>query len=516
MNIIHLLYMDDNINNIKKMYDKLTYFDQYGGSFILFIIITLVVLILVSYFMTMSNIQPIIDDWPNQRCNPKILPFAGFITHPEGISATEYTLQNFNYCTQNILSGITGEALQPITYLTNSMLHVTNNIQNSIQNIRSMFDKVRTSMQSVSEEIMGRIMNITIPLFQIIISFKDLIAKIQGTMTSGLFTLLGSYYALKSLMGSIAQFLISILVSLAIMIAAFWVVPFTWGAAIANTAIFVAISIPLAIMLAFMVDTLKINTTYKIPKLKCFDKNTLIKLHDGSFIKINDIQLGDILSNNNVVTAKIKVTSEDSIMYSLNNVIVSNSHVVKYNDKWIRVSNHPEAIKLEQYDEEFLYCLNTTNKIIEINDIIFTDWDELYDNNLHKIIHNEFIPIINQTFIHKFLDYGFANSSKISLRNGCLLDIDRVKINDILQNGEKVYGIVEIDGSSIVEQFRYNLGENRIVEGYAPNLNTKFERINIKHKKLYNILTDKGTFNIENLTIKDYNDAIDRFLDIPN
>ena len=185
--------MDTNLNNITKMYDKLTYYDQYGGSLILFIIITIVVIIIVTYFHTMINVQPIIDDWPNQRCKPNIIPIAGLITHPEGVSASEYTSQNFTYCTQNILSGITGSAVQPVTFITSVLQSLANTIQTAIQSIRAMFDKIRTSMQAVSEEIMGRIMNMMSPLIQIIISFRDLIGKIQGTMTAGLFTLLGSY-----------------------------------------------------------------------------------------------------------------------------------------------------------------------------------------------------------------------------------------------------------------------------------------------------------------------------------
>lgn len=195
----------NNLNNIKKMYNKLTYYDQYGGSLLLFIIITIIVILLISYFYTMINIQPIVDDWPNQRCKPTVMPIAGFITHPEGVTASEYTFQNFNYCTQNILANITGEAVQPLTFITNYLGQMGNEVQSSVQSIRAMFDKIRTSMQSVSEEIMGRIMNIMAPLMQIIISFKDLISKTQGTMTAGLFTLLGSYYTLKSLMGAIAD-----------------------------------------------------------------------------------------------------------------------------------------------------------------------------------------------------------------------------------------------------------------------------------------------------------------------
>ena len=48
MIIIHLLYMDNSnkgIDNIRKLYNNLNYFDQFGGSFILFIIITIILLL---------------------------------------------------------------------------------------------------------------------------------------------------------------------------------------------------------------------------------------------------------------------------------------------------------------------------------------------------------------------------------------------------------------------------------------------------------------------------------------
>ena len=238
--------------NLKKMYENLSYFDQYGSSVLLVIIITFVLFVAMTYCYTMINIQPILDDWPNQRCKLNYLPIAGFITHPEGMTATEYTAQNFTYCTQNILTSITGDALAPLTFVTSSFQSVIKDISNAINSVRAMFDKIRNFFQSVTQEIMGRIMNIMIPLQQIIISFKDLIGKIQGSMTAGLFTLLGSYFTLKSLLGSIAQFIITILIALAISIAIMWALPFTWGFAAINTGIFLSIAIPMAILLTFL------------------------------------------------------------------------------------------------------------------------------------------------------------------------------------------------------------------------------------------------------------------------
>lgn len=502
---------DDLLNKITTEYDKLTYLDQYGGSFILFIIITIIVIILISYFHLMINAQPIINDWPNQRCKPTIIPIAGWITHPEDMTASEYTYQNFNYCSQNILSGITGEAVKPLTYITSSLQTIANDTQNSIQSVRSMFDKIRTSMQNVSEEIMGRLMNITIPIIQMIISFRDLIGKIQGTMTASLFTALGSYYTLQTLMGSIAQSIVSILIALAAMIAAFWAVPVTWGAAAANTVIFAGIAIPMSIILAFMSNTLHIKG-YQIPTVKCFDKNTLITMNNGKQKKIIDINVGDVLINNNVVTSTIKVVKYGSIMYKLNNVIVSDSHKVKYNNNWINVSNHPHAIMYEPYNEEFLYCLNTSCKIIEINNIIFSDWDEIYDETLDKVINNTLVNIHNTYDIHKYLECGFSKYTKVRLQNGTFVNINKLNINDILENGEKVYGLVKINGYTLNRQFAYNLGKNIYIEGYFPKFN--FDKINIKnkHKTLYHILTDSKTFNLYNTVVSNYNDYIDKFL----
>jgi hypothetical protein len=540
MNIIHLLYMD-NINNtdfinIKKTYDNLNYFDQYSSSLVLFVLITLTLLALCCYCFVMINVQPIKDDWINQRCKPSVIPFAGLINAPEGTSSTDFTKENFDYCTQNIVKGVTGTAVQPLTFITTMITKLFDSIKQSINGIREMINKVRENLQAVSQEIMGRIINITIPLQQIIIGLKDVLAKVQGTMTAGLFTVLGSYYTLKSLMGAIAQLIVTILIGLAAMIAALWVVPFTWGAAAANTAIFLSISVPMALILSFMTNVLKVKSGLKIPKLKCFDKNTLLKMNDGSEKPISKINVGNRLFNDNQVTAKILVTTEGSQMYNLNGVIVSDSHIVKYNEKWLPVSEHPESIKIEDYNEPFLYCLNTNSKTIIINDICFTDWDEIYDDDIDKfntLLSTKFKNdkqkyMFHTRDIHRYFDGGIEKNTMIKLKNGSIEQIKNIKINDVLENGEKVYGLVEIFGITIDEQLVYYLGKNRLVKGGC-NLCFRDEststilstlELDIYNQELcrnesvlYHLLTDKGTFKVDDVIFCDYNTSIDLFLD---
>ena len=279
--------INTGLKNIEKMYKNLTYLDQYGGSVIVFFIITIVLIILCSYCFIMINLAPIKDDWQNQRCKPYIIPFAGIINKPNNMSISEFTSKNFSYCTQNIMSNISGVFLQPITFVTNVINGILNDMKQSINAIRAMFDKIRTFFQSVIEEIMGRLMNVSISLQKIIISAKDLIGKIQGVMTAGLFTALGAFYTLQALMGAIAEMIITILIILAAIIIALWVLPFTWGAASAMTVVFLAIAIPMAIILVFMLEYLKVKPDLSIPKIKCFDKNTFIDMDDGTKKKNN-------------------------------------------------------------------------------------------------------------------------------------------------------------------------------------------------------------------------------------
>lgn len=501
------------LKNITDLYNNLSYFDQYGSSVLLLILVTIVLFLLCSYCFVLINVQPIKDDWVNQRCKPFNLPFAGIINKPDNMSATEFTKQNFDYCTQNIVKGVTGNAVQPLTFVTSALSNMFQAIQNSLNSVREMFNKVRTNMTKVAEEIMGRLINIMVPLQVIIINLRDMLAKTQGTLTSALMTSLGSYFTLKSLLGAILQFIITILIGYAALIACLWAVPFTWGLASVNTGIYLGLSIPTALIIAFMVEVLHVKTSLKIPKLKCFDKNTLITMKDGSKKPIKDILPGDILEDNNIVTATMKVCTEGSTMYYLNNVLVSNSHSVKYREKWIAVSKHPYAIKVENYNEPYLYCLNTSSKYIVINNICFTDWDELFENEIQffkNIVEKKyFLTHFSTHDIHKHFDGGFAEDTKIVLEDGTVKSICEIEVGDILEQGEKVYGIVQVKNDIVNNKKYFHLGKGDHFKRYANE--ECIEMDSVLSPVLYHLLTDKECFKVGPNIFLDYNSLIDSY-----
>ena len=553
--------IDDSSSKINNMYQNLSYFDNYGSSVFIFIVLIIILFLSFAYFQVMNQLKPIKDDWAAKRCSPKVIPFAGLINKPDNMSIVDFTGQNFTYCMQNILTSITGDAVQPLTYITAGLSEIFKELFEALQFIRNMMANIRASMASIAKEILGRVLNIMTPLQTIIIAVMDSMQKINGVLTAGLYTSLGTYYALKSLLGAIVQFIIIILIILVGLILGMWILPFTWPLAMTMTSVFVSIAIPMAIIIGFMTDVLHVRTDLSIPgvpKPSCFDKNTNIKMNDGSFKPISEIEVGEKLANDILVTAKMKLDATGSIMYNLNGTIVSGTHTIKHGDIWIPVSKYPHKILVENYEEPYLYCLNTETKRIHINDFIFVDWDELTEDDIKQlsvsvsefrvrtkgsrgcngtegvVADPEYGTLVeystfNSTLdIHTYLDGGFVENTNISLLDGSKREIKDIQIGDVLDGGTKVYGLVEIEGKCLHELCEYNLGSNRILKG-GPNINVCDKQISFittldldeksckkqlpKQPKLYHLLTDYESFYVDNIKFYHYNSTIELFLD---
>jgi hypothetical protein len=455
-------------NFINGVYDNLTYYDLYGTSIFLYFVITIIVVLAFLFSRVMQSKDEIASDWENQRCKPQNIPFAGYISKPSDKTAFEYTNENFQYCIQDILLNITEKSLQPFNFMVDSLISIFSKIGEAIQKIREILASIRENVKKITQDIMNRILNILTPLQTMLISLADAFNKSQGILTAGLYTALGSYYTLQALLGAILELIIKMLISLVILIVGLWLVPFTQPMAATMSAVFLSISIPLAIIVIFMKKVLHVGSS-KIPKLRCFDENTIFKLNNGKKIKIKDLELEDKLDDGSIIISKIKVTSQDLKIYNLNGIIVSESHVVKYNNKWIMIKEHPNAKLLLEYNNPYLYCINTDKKVFELNGISYTDWDEVYDETLIK--YNKLNMKQN----------GFNSSSKVKMYHGIEKNISDVLIGDILFDGNIVYGIVNL--------------------------------IDLEKKnKLFNLLISGEYFIINNFPVYDYNYIVSTIL----
>lgn len=492
-------------SSLVRLYKSLSYFDTYGTYVMAVGMISLITLLGVAYCTVMMYSEEIIDDWNVQRCKPSVIPFAGIINKPDGMTASEFTHQNFTFCTQRILTNTTGAALSPLTFITSTLSKMASSISAAVNSIRNMINKVRTNLQNVIQELMGRLLNMTIPLQQIIISLRDMLAKLQGTMTTALFTLMGSYMTMKTLLGAIAEFIVTILIVFAAIIAGLWAVPFTWGFAAANTAIFVAISIPMAIILSFMKNVMHVDTGLKIPKVStCFSGNTEIYVSNPITGKyemstFENLTPGCKLLGGQCVTAVMKLqapkqTDRWNRMFNLNGIIVSGSHTVKYNNTYILVNTHPNAIPIN-YTSPYIYCINTTDGLINLDGNVFTDWDCLSDDEIETLSKIENVQISQLvTTKHKLFDVHFSKNTQVCMGNGNIISISNVKIGDKVSSGGAVYGVVHMMNFAgdttyhLLTQFEYFMIEKdknertfALVGDYNMSINDKLNFLQKNH-----------------------------------
>lgn len=497
---------------IKKIYEQETYLDKYGDSLVIAFVIIFIFFLLFSYLFIRNQVKSLKVNWNENKCKPYVIPFAGFINGKHGEDSFDFTEANFTECTQSILTYIAGEFIKPIYYSLNVLHSTLSSLEKGIQNARKMFNYITTMLSSIFTIILDRIFNTLIPLQHSFIKQKSIFGKIQGILTATLFTAFGSFLSLKSFFASFSNILITALIALSAFTISMWIIPFTWPVAAGATAFFVAVSIPLAIILSGLERVIYLTEKSIPSKPSCFDENTLFTTKNHGQVKIKDLEPGTILGDGTKVTAVMKCDASGQKMFFLNNVYVTGSHSLFYNNKIICISEHPDAIELDNYKNPFVYCLSTNTKKIILDDITFLDWDDLTKEET-EILRNNNVKNIESCY------GGFPGKSVVTLEDGSVKYIENIKVGDSLDKDNVVYGIVKLPPSTL---YMYSIFNKRLVcsnhlfisqDNLARSIsNYARESLNIK-KPLYNLLTTKGIFSINSIKCYDFNGNIEVFLD---
>ena len=405
--------MDQSTKVINNIYDNLSYFDLYGGSLIGIIILTILLLLVNGYTNAMQHIVPIKNNWTEERCKPQNIPFAGFINKPDDSTISDFTQDNFNYCSQNILQGVTKTAFLPLTYITGSLTELYVTISMSIQAIRDMINSIRTNLVTIINNILSKSINITIPLRVITMALSDALGKLTGVLVTKFYMLIGLYEIVKGIFAAIVEALeilmiapsIAIILLLSLGLGIFAIIP----------QVFLLILTILAGMGIYVNVQMTGHTIPSVRTGSCFDKNTKLIMLDGSSKSIIDIQVGDKLLNNIIVTEKLILCAKNINMYKLTDgTIVSDSHYIKYNNDWVLVKDYPYK-QIYNYTEPFIYCINTSSKRIIIKTNEYLDWSDITSDDI--------------TIYKKQQCYN--ENTILSLFNGSCKNIKDIKIGDI-------------------------------------------------------------------------------------
>lgn len=294
-------------------------------------------------------------------------------------------ISNFTKCTMKGFQDYAGFVMDPIIAEFSIINDTIGEIGSTMNSFRGMFSSVRGGMLGVVGSVFGKIHNVMSQTQYIIIRMRTILSRIVGVMYSFVYIF---YSGMQT------------------------------GESVVNG--------PVGSMMSFL----------------CFDENTKIGTFKG--IKVmKDVEIGDRITGNlAIVTSVYKLDGKGAQMYNLSGIMVTGSHKVKYNGKFIRVDKHPHAIKSKKVCDG-LVCLNTSNHRISIRNYEFLDFIESEDSTFvdfkTSYIQNLYNAKPSKTLFSKRT--GMLPGTLVSLKNNTQKEIQDIEIGDVLDNGDIVKGI---------------------------------------------------------------------------
>lgn len=546
-------------DNINKLYSTSGFMDRYGMDVWITLIICVVFFVVSSYFYIMNQLQPIKINWEQEKCNPRVMPFAGLINPPPGVSAFVFTATNFAQCTNRVLEHVASSAFKPFFYLLYLLNKIFTEATEALGALRNIMAGLRDKIKIIVETIFKIFTNMTLPIMHLYINFKEILEKVVGTLTATLYLFAGSYLGLKSLILFIFNLIIYVLLGIAGSIVALiligsipifgsWAIPITIA-----TQIFMWTAFVITILVKLFMDDVLRASGESVPTVPgCFAGQTPMTLYSGETRALKTIDVGDTLADGGVVTAVIKFAADQQELFEYHDVLVTGEHRVfdAAEGGWLQVKKHPLSKRLTplaentfKKEERFVYCLNTTTKVMHAQTqtqtqtqvhaqtqkhVVFSDWDDI-DTEVHAALkerctHKGFLPPnFLMTDLHRCLDAGLAGDTLITLKGGKRAPISTIQVDDVLLDGAKVVGVVHVLAADMeVFLFRFPQGEAILGTQNLQLVNRVGQEVNcmeyygelVPHtqKYLYHLLTESGVFVANTIKLKHYNSAIDKYV----
>lgn len=555
---------------IKKYNSHTTsFFDLYGGSFFLSISITLIFFILISYFYSLSRFEEIKNDWDKERCKPTVMPFAGIIR--DDLNDDNITANNFKECMRESVGDVSEYALKPMMTIFANVLNVKSMLLNSSNIIKNRLNDIHNAAfggaGSIKNMILSRFGSVLIPLQLMIMYMKDTLNKVQGSMMAVIQFIGGTMFMLRDSISFMRKMLLRLiafvartvleLLALALGLAlSLQFIPAVAAGVTAQvgTVVLLILGVFSAIFMPY-IDALVNATSTSLESTGCFDENTHIPMANNKIKKISKIEPGEKMRNGSIVTSVMKVDAANIDMYLYNGVYVSQYHRVKiatfdkntnqHNIQYIPVCKLKDAKRVHHYKKAFIFCINTTSKEIEINNTIFTDWDDLDKDELFEIQSNTGKYLYKKE-LNKVLDGGFHKNTVLTLNNGNKIKISDIEPGMYLQDNSKITAVVKMRAEHLplkvieikpneticlsqnTDDVEFNdmddmddMNDDIKKKEMINSSNVKYVNTNkkvvildkfYKEKYLYHLVTDTGYLHIHNLYFKHYNDNMEKFL----
>ena len=420
-----------------------------------------------SYNSTMSRASEIADKWPEYRCRPSVMPFASQLTGGK----VNTVINGIECLITAYIQPYINAFISPFIKFFEKILDVITDLISSVQNIRKMFYYMRQSINTFLLDIANMFYAYARKISLIINRLMETFSRIFKVFEDMIYAITYIIYTIASV----------------------------WNSPIGGVA-----------------------------RYFCFHKETLITMYDGSKKPIKEVKIGDKIKKGGKVLSVHLFSGKNVKMYLYKNkIIVASSHLIRENERWVRIENSKYSVPLDKREDE-IYCLTTSKSKIVVDDNVFADYMELETPEQMTHVMNIIMESLNNKEIKltgkNEKVWGFIKDTLIKTKSE-YKKVKDLKLGESLDYENKIEGITKICGKQIK---LYNYlgtvcsGNVIIKKGGVWKLIKEIGKP-LKNKKsvLYHIFTTNGELYINNEMYKDYdgikdnniNDKIDEYVE---
>jgi hypothetical protein len=467
-----------------------------------FITLTLGLTAILGYVISKIEIDKVMSNWENRRCEVPIMTFASrFKPQDDPRTPGQFARDNFSFCMDKLVKEVTSVTLSPL-------LSVFSKQGDIMGSLGVVLNSIRKILYTIYEEFMkylsGFFKRYTIVAQQIRIVTLHLKAAFERIHAAVLSLVFMGISLMRGFLNSIDFVFKVVLIILGIMVALIIILFFV---------LFPFIPMILSVITAIIVVAVgaMAGTAASYQGSFCFAPNTLILTENGRYARIKDLKIGDKLANNGIVESILQFEGKNTQMYSLGGIIVSGTHIVKSKDgNWNYVANDERSRKISS-KEELLYCLNTSTHEIHIlspstmENIIFKDWEEIESDDLimQNIWNEKVLELLNNNTSKNVLNsnaYPAVSGNSTIVTPDGEASIQTIKLGDIVYDEmympTRVIGIVKTQTDIHMFNNDRPWSTNMIYKNTNEN---KWKRESNEGNELYvdigyNLVTESGTF----------------------
>jgi len=353
------------------------------------------VLALIAYIVSeIANYNEIIQNWEHYRCMPSVAPFARFYGHD--------LKENMNYCISQGVKEHAPGVIDPIYQGINAIAGVVDGVYSKVEAIEGGVSGLLSGFQAFITNFVNSFRLIGVRVRMAFLRIKDIFSRIYGIFIAF------SYAAISAI---------------------------TFGENLVCN--------PLVVFLGAITGV----------DVCCFAPETQIRMADGSVKPIKDIRIGDRLASlegktESKVTTTYLFDGANTKMVHLHGVHMSANHYVPWGDRMIQAGRHPAATPASTIPR--LWCLGTSNNRIPVvtqaGVLMCADYEESSDpaviSEAQRIAEMTLNSCADAGPTVPDYSLGLDPTFTTLLRNGSWVQLDAVKVGDVLANGAMVTGVI--------------------------------------------------------------------------